>query len=568
MFNQQRKSMKKISTFLLAGAAVFGLAACNNEKGLNPEEGTTAGNTSARVTVSLATPTLKAAQPQVDEAGREKENTITSMHLVGFVSKDWNTLVTSESTNDGEFWKTAGGAYTVAPFEATAGTGSMAMALNKGDVTVTAVPLSTFGTKGTAIEDIAKLSTDDKFVMTSSANKQTVIAGIKKEDAETGTDETKNVFKFNLERVVAQAFVSKKDGLDGNVKDGTGAVDLDGLTYSVMNGASSTYVLTNQAGDRTMQEDGSYKNFKSFIHTKTVADAKAADQNFLIRIGALGKDKNEDLGGYQAIAVSKKPYQTNGSETNRGIYFLENSSDADYTVEANRIDGYTRLATAKVYGTFAPKVVYGIKPGAEPKFTAVAGSHIWYKKTTKKETVGSTVKTTITYTDRTISETKPTGTLESNQEWVEGRVKYDASNIVKLATFESGKTFYVGSTDDVIYDSIEAALSAGNEKVKTYLNGRCGYYGLLNRTVVPGVKYADTRRNNIYALAIASFSSRGFNWDPNDPNDPNLPKPDPKDPDQDPTPDHHDNDIEPQKGFMRCEATVLPWNLVTREVNL
>ena len=559
--------MKKISTFLLAGAAVFGLAACNNEKGLNPEEGTTAGNTSARVTVSLATPTLKATQPQADEAGREKENTITSMHLVGFVSKNWTNLVTSETANAEDFWK-VGNAYTVAPFEATAGTGSMAMALNKGDVNVTAVPLSTFGAKTTAIDDIAKLSTEGKFVMTSSATKQTVIAGITKDEAKAGTGVDKNVFKFNLERVVAQAFVSKKANLSGDVKDGTGTVDLTKLTYSVMNGASSTYVLANQAGDRTMQEDGSYKDFKSVIHTKTVADAKAADQNFLIRIGALGKTTNDELGGYKAIAVSDEAYKTGGNETNRGIYFLENSSDADYTQPANRIDGYTRLATAKVYGTFAPKVVYGVKAGAEPKFTEAAGSHIWYKKTTKEETVGSTVKTTITYTDRTISETKPEGTLPTGQEWVEGRVKYDASNIVKLATFESGKTFYVGSTDDVIYDSIEAALSAGNEKVKTYLNGRCGYYGLLNRTVEPGVKVADTRRNNIYALAIASFSSRGFNWDPNDPKDPNLPKPDPKDPDQDPTPDHHDNDIEPQKGFMRCEATVLPWNLVTREVNL
>lgn len=104
--------------------------------------------------------------------------------------------------------------------------------------------------------------------------------------------------------------------------------------------------------------------------------------------------------------------------------------------------------------------------------------------------------------------------------------------------------------------------------VHTYKDGRCGYYGLLNRTVEKGIKYADTRRNNIYALSIASFSSRGFNYDPNDPNDPNLPKPDPKDPDEDPTPDHHDNDLEPEKGFMRVEAKVLPWNLVTRDVHL
>lgn len=556
--------MRKVTTTVAAALVAFSFAACNKTNNVTPDEGTAAGNTSARVTVSLALPTLKAEQPQADEAGRAKENTISSMHLVGMVTKNWETLAASESTNATDFWKTADGNYTVAPFEATAGTGSMAMALNKGQVPVTAAPTSVFGAKSSAIEDIEKLSTEDKFVMTSASASKTVTANVTKETAKGGSTETDNVFKFNLERVVAQAFVSKKADLSGDVKDGSGAVDLEGLTYSVMNGASTTYVLANQAGERTMQDDGTYKGFKSVIHTKTVADAKATDQNFLIRIGALGKEKNDDLGGYKAIPVSKTAYATGGHETNRGIYFLENSSDADYTVEANRKDGYARLATAKVYGTFAPKEVYDVKPGAEPKFTAEQGSKVWYKKTTKTETVGSVEKTTITYSDRTISETKPT----AEGEWVEGRVKYEPSDIVKLDELGSGKTFYVGSTDGTIYASIEAALSAGNVKVKTYLNGRCGYYGLLNRTKEPGVKVADTRRNNIYALAIASFASRGFNWDPNDPNDPNLPKPDPKDPDQDPNPDHHDNDIEKQKGFMRCEATVLQWNLVTREVNL
>ena len=555
--------MRKVTTTVAAALVAFSFAACNKTNNMTPEEGAATGNTSARVTVSLGAPTLRAEQPQVDEAGRDKENTISSMHLVGFVTKDWNP---SAADGDG-FWETATGTYTVAPFEATAGTGSMAMALNKGDVAVTAAPLSVFGTDN-AIEDIAKLSTEDKFVMTSASASKKVIANIKDQEAKEGTDEKKNVFKFNLERVVAQAFVSKKDGLEGNVKDGTGVVDLNNLTYSVMNGAAKTYVLANQAGERTMTDEGVYTGFKSVIHTKTVAEAKDKNQDFLIRIGALGKDKNEDLGGYMAIPVSKEAYQTGGNETNRGIYFLENSSDADYTVADNRKDGYSRLATAKVYGTFAPTVVYGVKAGAKQTFTAENGSKVWYKETTKTEIVDTKEVTTKTYSDRTFSESQPTGELQDGEKWVEGRVKYALSDIVKLESFESGETFYVGSQDDVIYASIEAALSAGNKTVKTYLNGRCGYYGLLNRTVNPGVKVADTRRNNIYALAIASFASRGFNWDPNDPNDPNLPKPDPKDPDEDPTPDHHDNDIEPQKGFMRVEAKVLPWNLVTREVDL
>lgn len=561
MFNQQRKSMNKISTLLLTGATVFGLAACNNEKGFTPDEGTAAGNTSARVSVSIATPSSLKAQPQADEVGRADESKISTMHLVGFATKDWN-----ESAVDGDgFWKVANGNYTIAPFEVKAGTGDLAMALNKGDLSIAITPENPFGAQTTAIDDIAKLSTDGKFVMTSAAAKKTVIAGITADQAKNGTDETKNVFKFDLERVVAQAFVSKKAGLKGETTDGSGEVKLNDMTYSVMNGAARTYVLASHAGDRTMQDDGTYKNFESAIHTKTIAEAQAEGQDFLVRIGAFGKPNNQ-LGGYMAIPVSETAYATGGTETKRGIYFLENSSDTDFTNVADRKQGYSRVATSKVYATFVPKNVYGVKDGAKQTFTAEAGTKIWYKKTTTTETVGEKVKTTITYSDRTISEGKPTATVEANQEWVEGRVTYAKADIVKVP-YTAGTTFYMGA-DNTAYISIEAALSNGNTKVHTYKDGRCGYYGLLNRTVEKGIKVADTRRNNIYALSIASFSSRGFNYDPNDPNDPNLPKPDPKDPDEDPTPDHHDNDLEPEKGFMRVEAKVLPWNLVSRDVNL
>lgn len=561
MFNQQRKSMNKISTLLLTGATVFGLAACNNEKGFTPDEGTAAGNTSARVSVSIATPSSLKAQPQTDEVGRDAESQIKTMHLVGFATKDWNP---SPADGDG-FWK-VGDSYTIAPFEVKAGTGDLAVALNKGDLNIAITPENPFGAQTSAIEDIAKLSKDGEFVMTSAAAKKTVTANVTAEQAKNGTDETANVFNFDLERVVAQAFVSKKAGLKGETTDGSGEVQLTDMTYSVMNGAARTYVLASHAGDRTMQDAGNYKNYESAIHTKTIADAQAEGQDFLIRIGAFGKP-NDQLGGYKAIPVSETAYATGGTETQRGIYFLENSSNTDFTNVADRKEGYSRVATSKVYATFEPKNVYGVKADAEQKFTEGAGTNIWYKKTTTTETVGTEVKTTITYSDRTISEGKPTAAVEANQEWVEGRVSYDKADIVKV-TYTAGTTFYIGATDNTAYISIEAALANGNTKVHTYKDGRCGYYGLLNRTVEKGIKYADTRRNNIYALSIASFSSRGFNYDPNDPNDPNLPKPDPKDPDEDPTPDHHDNDLEPEKGYMRVVAKVLPWNLVTRDVHL
>ena len=549
--------MKKISTLLLTGATVFGLAACNNEKGFTPDEGTAAGNTSARVSVSIATPSSLKAQPQTDEVGRDAESQIKTMHLVGFATKDWNP---SAADGDG-FWKVGTDSYTIAPFEVKAGTGDLAVALNKGDLSIAITPENPFGTQASAIEDIAKLSKEGEFVMTSAAAKKTVIADVTAEQAKNGTDETANVFNFDLERVVAQAFVSKKAGLKGETTDGTGEVKLDNMTYSVMNGAARTYVLASHAGDRTMQDDGKYNNFESAIHTKTIAEAQAEDQDFLVRIGAFGKP-NDQLGGYKAIPVSETAYATGGAETQRGIYFLENSSSTNFTNVADRKEGYSRVATSKVYATFVPKSVYGVKADAEQTFSAEAGTHIWYKAT--ETTVGT--ETTITYTDRTISEGKPAET-ETGFTWVEGRVSYDKADIVKVA-YTAGTTFYMGTTDNVAYISIEAALANGNTKVHTYKDGRCGYYGLLNRTVEKGIKYADTRRNNIYALSIASFSSRGFNYDPNDPNDPNLPKPDPKDPDEDPTPDHHDNDLEPEKGYMRVVAKVLPWNLVTRDVHL
>lgn len=549
--------MRKVTTSVAAALVAFSFAACNKTNNMTPEEGAATGNTSARVTVSIATPSGLRAQPQTDEVGREPESQIKTMHLVGFATKDWNP---SAADGDG-FWKVGTDSYTIAPFEVKAGTGDLAVALNKGDLNIAITPEIPFGAQASAIDDIAKLSKEGEFVMTSAAAKKTVTANISEQEAKEGTDDTKNVFNFDLERVVAQAFVSKKAGLKGETTDGSGEVKLDNMTYSVMNGAARTYVLASHAGDRTMQDDGSYKNFESAIHTKTVAEAQAEDQDFLVRIGAFDKE-NKDLGGYKAIAVSEKPYAVSGAETQRGIYFLENSSDADYTQLANRQDGYSRLATAKVYGTFIPKSVYGVKADAKQTFTAEAGTKIWYKATEK--TVGS--ETVTEYTDRTISEGKPEET-ETGFTWVEGRVSYAKADIVKV-DYTAGTTFYIGATDEIAYTSVEAALANGNEKVHTYKDGRCGYYGLLNRTVEKGIKYADTRRNNIYALSIASFSSRGFNYDPNDTNDPNLPKPDPKDPDEDPKPDHHDNDIEPDKGYMRVVAKVLPWNLVTREVNL
>jgi len=74
---------------------------------------------------------------------------------------------------------------------------------------------------------------------------------------------------------------------------------------------------------------------------------------------------------------------------------------------------------------------------------------------------------------------------------------------------------------------------------------------------------ANTRRNNTYLLTITAFQGLGMPWDPSDPKDPYLPKPDP-----DPTePTNPENpDIEKEETYMRVEAKVLQWNLVSRDI--
>lgn len=100
------------------------------------------------------------------------------------------------------------------------------------------------------------------------------------------------------------------------------------------------------------------------------------------------------------------------------------------------------------------------------------------------------------------------------------------------------------------------------------MNGKCAYRALWNRQTVTAdgksIVNADTRRNNTYLLTIKAFQGLGMPWDPSDPKDPYLPKPtDPTEPTNPENPD-----IEKEETYMRVEAKVLQWNLVSRDVIL
>ena len=587
--------MKKVTTTVAAALVALSFAACNKtNNSVTPEEGSASGSYASLTVSTNALPSLKADPDpnQKNEGGRAAESTIATLDVLGTTPKAF-TLAGSEDFNAaGKFWQDANDktTYRTAPWQVRAGKQSLGVVLNKADFTLPnpgTFGVATFGSFATALKDIAALSAEGKFTMSSSSRKLTIKSGVTKEQASTkpGTEADNNVFSFEIERVVAQGYVGKGAELKSETTDGSGKVDLDHLTYSVMNGAAKTFIMRDNAGDRKMGDDKQYKNFKSAIDAYTFADAKAGtnvDEN-LIRIGRLAEKlgkttTNDDLGGYKAIAVNKDAYKRGSADNARGIYFLENSAAEELT-PANKLLGYARLATAKVYGTFAPTEVLTLKKGAVATFKEDTKSNVWYMVTTKEDKSDpNNIKTTTTYTERTIkdaapgtksTETNSEGTITTTTEWKQGRAIYKLEDLEVRKIFTYGTTFYIGNKSGSAYDSIEAALAGNvNDKVFTYKDGRCGYYALWNRTPNKDIKNGEARRNNIYSLTIESFATRGFNFDPLDPNDPNLPQPDPTDPDNNPEPDHHTTDIEPAKGYMRVDCKVLSWNHVSRGVSL
>ena len=141
--------------------------------------------------------------------------------------------------------------------------------------------------------------------------------------------------------------------------------------------------------------------------------------------------------------------------------------------------------------------------------------------------------------------------------------KLEDGKLVKETNFQKGTTFFRGEKDGLIYASKEAAKKSQlnpDQGAYTYTDGKCAYRALWNRQTVT----ADTRRNNTYLLTIKAFQGLGMPWDPSDPKDPYLPKPtDPTEPT-----DPENPDIEKEDTYMRVEAKVLQWNLVSRDVIL
>lgn len=518
--------MRKVTTTVAAALVAFSFAACNKTNNVTPEQGDSYA--SVRVNVKNS---LKAINDgdQVDNKGTEAESKVSSMALVGAGA----TWAEGDITATSDVYK--GKAKPVS----VVGPQTLGLVLNNNALTSSVEATAKYGTSADAVANLAALSTDNKFVMTSKVMSQTIKPNIKEADAEA-----QNMLDFGkVERVVAKGIVQKSAAFDETSKDGT--VPMEGVKYAAVNGATTTYVYANQAGERKLgvEDPNQYDGFKSFIDgiAPTKEDAAAMTAG-LIRRGQLGAD----LGGYASKEV-KDPAVTDYTDANpgvkEGVYFLENSGKAD---AANKAEGFYRFAYAKIYATFVPTTVYEVDEAADPEFVAKAGTGKKYKKNAENKWEEST---------------------EADAQ--EGQLVYK----LKEATYTKGTTFYMGEKDGRFYLTRNAAAQstvegALGQKAFTYKNGRAGYRALWNRQSPDDnlklVNNASTRRNNIYVLNIKKFQKIGMPWDPSDPNDPDLPKP--EDPEE---PEYPDNpNIEDQDSYVAVQCQMVPWNVIGREVEL
>lgn len=518
--------MRKVTTTVAAALVAFSFAACNKTNNVTPEQGDSYA--SVRVNVKNS---LKAINDgdQVDNKGTEAESKVSSMALVGAGA----TWAEADITAAGDVYK--GKAKPVS----VVGPQTLGLVLNNNALTSSVEATAPYGTSADAVANLAALSTDNKFVMTSKVMSQTIKPNIKEADAEA-----QNMLDFGkVERVVAKGIVQKSAAFDETSKDGT--VPMEGVKYAAVNGATTTYVYANQAGDRKIgvEDPNQYDGFKSFIDgiAPTKEDAAAMTAG-LIRRGQLGAD----LGGYASKAVADPTvddYTDANPGVKEGVYFLENSGEAN---AANKAEGFYRFAYAKIYATFVPTTVYEVDKAADPEFVAKAGTGKYYA---------------INKTGKWAQTTQDKGQ--------EGQLVYK----LKEATYTKGTTFYMGEKDGRFYLTRNAAAQstvegALGQKAFTYTNGRAGYRALWNRQSPDGneklVNNASARRNNIYVLNIKKFQKIGMPWDPSDPNDPDLPKP--KDPEE---PDYPDNpNIEDQDSYVAVQCQMVPWNVIGREVEL
>lgn len=558
MFNQQRKSMKKISTFLLAGAAVFGLAACNNEKGTDTPDVPTTGTSAVSLLISETSTRVSDGQADAEGVGGESKVVTGAFFAESREGVPFNsaTAFTTKETPLENYWQTE-------VFEATAGKDlKNALILN---------PLASETLDANAkyqIADLANLVSAKGFTMSSYASMENndpfELIEIKPNVKKTEVGPSNNQFDFTVERVAAKAQVAIAS--DASKMAGT----FENYRWSLAGSAKESYVYRNHAGDRVLSTDGTkgilYKNFKSAIHeTAATAAGATASTRPLTKVSdeananvvAVGADGNWATLRSLPLEEEATANDYQSKSATKGIYFLENSAKIGFDIDKDNTLGFGDFTYVKVYGTYTP---------------APAELYYW-------DETANAIKVAADATKR--DELLAEG-VRQIAKWNATDSKYDFTN--SESTYTKG-TFFYGTKTRRIYASHADAVRAGEltmakdgeGTIKQYGNGVMTYMTLANRQLKSGTDatgdaltgYADTRRNNIYSLLVSKITELGYNYDPVDPTDPNNPKDDPNNPTNPDEPEVPGNPpVDKFTTNIQVRAAILKWNLVHRNVEL
>lgn len=491
----------------LAVASLVSLAACNDRVTPDPELTPSAkgGNTFAGMYISAG---KAAATRAINDLQEDYEGRPAESELISLdlISTGQNqSWEHADAEAVGKFWGTGqDGVYKVSPWKTNAGNQTMALVFNKGHINDLSI--------GTAAEHVYGDAADPSGDLQDLATDGHFVMTSKTEV-----------------KTIAEGVTEEK------VKAGSAEAD-NVFTFNVERVVAQGLVAKGENLNQMTDDKKGMVDINNLVYAavngavKTYFFANHAGERTLGVDGSY-KDFKSAIDDYTDFENAKDAnavkeylirlgnvdktgaYQVAGVGENveaakkvTGVYFLENSVKQDMFTPENKNFGFYRMAYAKIYISYTPNEVIELKDGKLQTRVGVAD-----------------------------------------------------------------ETFYKGEKDGLIYASKEAAKMskvAPGQKAYTYTNGKCAYRALWNcqkddagKTVVN----ANVRRNNTYLLTIKSFQGLGMPWDSSDPSDPNLPKP--TDPDE-PTTSPDNPDIEKQDTYMKVEAKVLKWNLVSREVIL
>lgn len=436
------------------------------------------------------------------------------------------------------------------------------------------------------LDQISLLMDDKGFTMTGAVNLSAVIMP----DVVTPARRGDNVFPKDealpVERVVSKAQLYKKSSLNVTAVPGT----LTNLHWAIAGSGKQVYLYRNQAGDRTMGDDGLYDRLTT-----------ASDERDLMKLSDVIKNP-DDEGNFvwKELSATASGKQSVAG----GIYFYEHAlkETEGQSKPYPRTIGYDKVTYAKVYGdlgTISKGKRGEFNEKASPTFSPM--SRVVATEAEAQELTECEVE----YLSMKVKKGK-VETWEEMREYVkdasasdfeghrwywicvsdipkwkdrldEIKKQFDKSRFSipdglldshKDHTFflmhDTPGTFYVGA-NGTIYDTLLAAIADGNKSARKFTGGRMVYLTPLNAQGEQGQIYnCDTRRNNIYDLEIQGVNGLGYNYDPVDPADPYIPKPNDNPLEPDPViPPINDTEIP-----IRVKAMVLKWNYIHQSYDL